>query len=337
MKAARNPNSDLFEQAATLFQELQSLIIAGLEEVEREEPSFHPEALVGPERAPAVFQVDRWERTAGTVLQGGGGITRVLEQGRIFERAGVNFSDVSGIFSEDMARSMPGASPEFRATGVSLVLHPRNPHAPIVHANFRAIRRGAAGAPDRLWFGGGADLTPCILYEEDARSFHTEWRDVCARHPTVADYAKMKNACDEYFFLPHRGEARGIGGIFFDYLDSDGPGILSFVEDAGRSFLNAYKPILSRRSGLPYGESERRFQLLRRGRYVEFNLVYDRGTQFGLRTGGRTESILMSLPPVVHWSYEAASHADGVQDDAPATAAARAALMEVLRRPKQWV
>ena len=318
---------DVFARAALLFRELQARIISGLEEAERDAPLFHPEALVGPQRDPQTFRTDAWERGPESSIHTGGGVTRVLEQGRIFERAGVNFSDVAGTFTEGMAQAMPGSSREFRASGVSLVLHPRNPHAPTVHANFRVIRRGSAESPEKLWFGGGADLTPYILYEDDARDFHRNWRDVCGRHPHVADYAAMKRACDEYFYLPHRSESRGVGGIFFDYLDLDSDSVLSFVDEAGHSFVDSYTQILARRTALPYTNRERQFQLLRRGRYVEFNLVYDRGTQFGLRTGGRTESILMSLPPAVHWEYGESHLPDG----------AEAALLDVLKSPREWV
>lgn len=225
-----------------------------------------------------------------------------------------------------MAAALPGKSAEFRASGVSLVLHPRSPQVPTVHANFRVIRRGTAGEPERIWFGGGADLTPYRLYAEDAVHFHSVWRTVCQRHSAVADYQKLKAQCDEYFFLPHRGEARGIGGIFFDYFTENLPACFDFVRDAGTNFLNAYLPIVERRTALPYNEQEKEFQLLRRGRYVEFNLVYDRGTQFGLKTGGRTESILMSMPPVVHWQYDFAPRNEQESE-----------LIEVLRSPRQWV
>lgn len=239
------------------------------------------------------FHEDQWEYHGG-----GGGRSRVLMEGNVFEKAGVNFSMVSGEFSEEFAAAMPGTGRKFHATGVSLVLHPWNPKVPTVHANFRYLVKG-----DHAWFGGGADLTPYYPYREDCIHFHRVWRDVCGRHPTVADHSRLKQWCDEYFFLKHRGEPRGIGGIFFDYLDQRPEATFAFVQDAGDHFVESYCPIAQRRVHEDYTEKEREFQLIRRGRYVEFNLVYDRGTVFGLKTGGRTESILMSLPLNVKWVY----------------------------------
>jgi len=261
------------------------------------------------------FKEDRWERPGG-----GGGATRVLVQGGVFEKAGVNFSEVHGELGEEMARQLPGDGKTFFATGISLVLHPHSPRVPTTHANFRYIERGP-----RFWFGGGADLTPYYLEEEDARHFHRVWKDVCDRHDP-GYYPRFKRWCDEYFFLPHRGEARGIGGIFFDYLEGDAERLFAFWRDAGEAFLAAYLPIVERRRREPYGEKEREHQLQRRGRYVEFNLLYDRGTAFGLKTGGRVESILMSLPPLVRWPYSAE----------PAPDSAEAKLLEVLRKPREW-
>jgi coproporphyrinogen III oxidase len=261
------------------------------------------------------FAEDLWERPGG-----GGGRTRVLSEGKVFERAGVNLSEVHGELPEELARQLPGEGRAFHAAGVSLVLHPRSPMAPTVHANFRYLERGS-----RSWFGGGSDLTPYYLWEEDARHFHAVWKRVCDRHDP-AYYPRFKKWCDEYFFLPHRGEARGVGGIFFDYLEGDLERVFGFWAEAGSAVLEAYLPVLRRRLGEPYGSAEREHQLLRRGRYVEFNLLQDRGTVFGLRTGGRVESILMSLPPLARWSYNAVA-AQGSRE---------AALEEVLRHPRDW-
>ncbi|HWQ35918.1 MAG TPA: oxygen-dependent coproporphyrinogen oxidase [Blastocatellia bacterium] len=247
----------------------------------------------------ATFREDVWQRAGG-----GGGRTRVLENGALFEKAGVNFSAVSGELPEAFAaRVGPGEGREFFATGVSLVLHPHNPYVPTTHANFRFLERGAAG-----WFGGGADLTPYYPFREDVVHFHRTLKTACDHHEDVADYTHFKQWCDEYFYIRHRKEMRGVGGIFFDYLKGDTPGgleaVFAFVREAGEAFLPAYLPIVEARRDHAYGEREREFQLLRRGRYVEFNLVYDRGTTFGLETGGRIESILMSLPTVAGWRYD---------------------------------
>ncbi len=284
---------------ADYFRSLQDRICSALEQVDGGPP----------------FREDQWQREGG-----GGGRSRVLTDGAVFEKAGVNFSEVSGQMSEEFARQVPGEGRDFYATGISLVLHPRSPMVPTVHANFRYLHKG-----DRQWFGGGADLTPYYPYSEDAIHFHRVWRDVCRRHSSVADHARFKKWCDEYFYLPHRGEHRGVGGIFFDYLEGDIATIFAFVQDAGNSFLDAYLPIVRRRKDEPYGARERAFQEFRRGRYVEFNLLYDRGTLFGLKTGGRVESILMSLPPVVRWLY----------DYRPEPGSREAALDEALR-PWDW-
>ncbi len=235
------------------------------------------------------FRSDAWQRP-----EGGGGLTRVIEDGSIFERGGVNLSRVHGA---TLPPSASAARPElagraFEAMGVSLVLHPRNPYCPTVHMNVRFFSAG-----DAWWFGGGMDLTPYYGFDEDARHFH----GVCKQ--AVGTYhARFKRWCDEYFFLKHRGEPRGIGGIFFDDLAD--AGAFELVKSVGEHFLPAYLPIIERRRALAFGERERRFQAYRRGRYVEFNLVYDRGTLFGLQSGGRTESILLSLPPRAEWRYD---------------------------------
>ena len=242
------------------------------------------------------FGTDAWRRA-----EGGGGVSRVLEEGNVFERGGVNFSDVRGA---ELPASASAARPHlvgraWEAMGVSLVLHPRNPYCPTVHLNVRFFAAG-----ETWWFGGGMDLTPYYGFEEDARHFHQS----CKRslEPFGADYyPRFKRWCDEYFHLRHRNEPRGIGGLFFDDLaDRDFDFSFRLARAVGDGFLGAYTPILARRKDTPYGDRERRFQAYRRGRYVEFNLVYDRGTLFGLQSGGRTESILMSLPPLAAWRYD---------------------------------
>lgn len=247
-----------------------------------------------------VFLRDAWDRP-----QGGGGITRLIEGGELFERGGVGFSHVHG---DNLPPSASAARPElagrsFQAMGVSLVLHPRNPYVPTVHLNVRCFIAEKAGAVPVWWFGGGMDLTPYYGFEEDAVHFHRTCSDALA--PFGSDYhPNFKRWCDRYFHLKHRAEPRGIGGIFFDDLSApDFATCFNLTRSVGDHFLPAYVPVVERRRNLPYGERERGFQAYRRGRYVEFNLVYDRGTLFGLQSGGRTESILMSLPPVVHWRY----------------------------------
>jgi coproporphyrinogen III oxidase len=245
------------------------------------------------------FRTDSWQRP-----EGGGGISRVIEEGHFFERGGVNFSHVTG------SKLPPSASahrPEiagapWEAMGVSLVLHPRNPHVPTVHMNVRFFC--TTGATPVWWFGGGMDLTPYYGYVEDAQHFHRTCKSALDQFGSDF-YPRFKKWCDDYFFLRHRNEPRGIGGIFFD--DFSEPGFnksFALLQSAGDAFLSGYLPIAERRKDTPYGEKERDFQAYRRGRYVEFNLVYDRGTLFGLQSGGRTEAILMSLPPVVKWRYD---------------------------------
>jgi len=247
------------------------------------------------------FRRDEWTRP-----QGGGGVSQLLEDGAIFERAGVNFSHV---FGGSLPPSASAGRPElagrsFQAIGVSLVLHPRNPYVPTVHMNVRFFAAEKAGAAAAWWFGGGMDLTPYYPFAEDARHFHRTCRAALA--PFGAErYPRYKRWCDDYFYIKHRAEPRGIGGIFFDDLNEpDFASCFGLTRSVGAHFLPAYVPILERRKDLPYGERERAFQAYRRGRYVEFNLVYDRGTLFGLQSGGRTESILMSLPPRVEWRYD---------------------------------
>jgi len=296
--------SDLFDRAAKFFSELQTDICRALAEAD----------------GAADFTADAWQRPGG-----GGGVARVLEAGALFEKAGVNWSSVGGELPSALADEMPGDGRTFRACGISLVLHPRSPMVPTAHANFRCLTRGSA-----LWFGGGADLTPYYLFADDAVHFHGALAEVCDRHRPVGDYDRFKAWCDEYFFLPHRGETRGVGGVFFDNLGADGAHgteqVLDFVRDLGRSFAAAYLPVAQRRQPEPYGELERAWQLRRRGRYVEFNLLYDRGTLFGLKTNGRTESILMSLPPQVRWDY-----------DVMATAGSPEAELLAHLRPIDWL
>ena len=252
------------------------------------------------------FLADLWQKASGEPLQGNG-ITQILEGGQVFERAGCGFSHVRGL------RLPPSATqhrPElvgapFEAMGVSLVFHPRNPYVPTVHMNVRALAATPVdGSPVVCWFGGGMDLTPYYAFEEDAVHFHQTCKDALA--PFGADkYPRFKKWCDEYFYLKHRHEQRGIGGVFFDDFQELGPTqSFAMMQSVADGLLKAYLPIVEKRVGTPYGGREREFQLYRRGRYVEFNLVWDRGTHFGLQSGGRTESILMSMPPLASWSYQ---------------------------------
>ncbi len=272
----------------------------------------------------ADFIEDEWQRP-----EGGGGRTRVLSNGQLIEKGGVNFSRVTG---ERLPPSATAHRPElagarWQAMGVSLVIHPENPYVPTSHANVRFFEaRTPAGEPV-WWFGGGYDLTPYYPFEEDCRHWHQVAANACA--PFGADvYPRFKQWCDDYFFIRHRNEARGIGGLFFDDLnDWDFATTFDFMRAVGDSYLEAYLPILERRRNHPYGEREREFQLYRRGRYVEFNLVYDRGTLFGLQSGGRTESILMSLPPLVRWDYAWAPEPDSPE----------ARLADEFLQPRDWL
>jgi coproporphyrinogen III oxidase len=272
----------------------------------------------------ATFRRDAWRRH-----EGGGGESRVLRDGTVFEQAGINFSHVMGAAlpaSATAARpELAGAS--FEATGVSLVVHPRNPYVPTSHANVRYFVAMRDGTPAAWWFGGGFDLTPYYAFEEDVVHWHRTAKAACDPYgPDV--HAKFKDWCDRYFFLRHRNEPRGVGGLFFDDLNAWGfEKCLAFVQGVGDAYLAAYMPILERRKDLPYGERERGFQLYRRGRYVEFNLLYDRGTLFGLQSGGRTESILMSLPPLVRWEY----------DYRPEPGTPEARLYEHFLKPRDWL
>ena len=263
------------------------------------------EAIEGPEGARAV--VDPWHKPAGELLQGDG-ITQIIEGGRVFERAGCGFSHVRGPqLPPPATQHRPElAGAPFEAMGVSLVFHPRNPYVPTVHMNVRMIAAGHPGQAPVCWFGGGMDLTPYYGFEEDAVHFHRTCHGALA--PFGEDkYPRFRQWCDEYFFLKHRNEQRGVGGVFYDDFSELGfERSLAMTQSVGDAFLDAYLPIVERRQHMAYGEREREFQLYRRGRYVEFNLVWDRGTHFGLQSGGRTESILLSMPPLASWSYQRA-------------------------------
>ena len=270
----------------------------------------------------AKFEEDAWQRELGT------GQSRVITDGAVFEKGGVNFSHVQG---KQMPASATASRPElagrsFQAMGVSLVMHPLNPYVPTSHANVRFFIAEKEGEAPVWWFGGGYDLTPYYGNEEDCRSWHQTAKAAC--EPFGAEvYPKYKKWCDDYFFLPHRNEPRGVGGLFFDDLNEAGfEQSFAFMQAVGNSYVEAYQPIVERRKDTAYGEREREFQLYRRGRYVEFNLVYDRGTIFGLQSGGRTESILMSLPPLVRWEY----------NYQPQAGSAEAELTEKYLRPQEW-
>jgi coproporphyrinogen III oxidase len=276
----------------------------------------------------AAFTVDPWQHAGG-----GGGVTRILERGRCFEKAGVNLSNVWGPVPEGasaMFRAKAGtdlSGGEFFVSSLSLVIHPQNPMVPIVHANYRYFEISAAGRTEPIWwFGGGTDLTPSYLFEEDVRFYHQAYRAACDRRDREF-YPRFKAWCDDYFFIRHRGERRGTGGIFFDDLTASSPGkLFPLIEDCTQAICDVYVPIVRRRSTTPFDDRHKRWQDLRRGRYVEFNLMYDRGTTFGLRTGGRVESILMSLPPTARWGYTVN----------PEPGSPEAELMEVLVRPREW-
>ena len=274
----------------------------------------------------ASFKEDLWERP-----EGGGGRTRVLEDGAVFEKGGVNISGVHGTLPESMQMHLNVSEASFYACGLSLVLHPKNPMAPTVHANWRYFEMyDLDGNIVDQWFGGGLDLTPYYLFEEDAIHFHQTCKNACDRHDPKF-YSEYKKKCDAYFWNAHRDEARGLGGLFFDYLKPTPKRSLeewyAFVTDVADNFLEAYLPILDRRKDLAYTEEQKKWQEIRRGRYVEFNLVHDKGTLFGLKTNGRIESILMSLPPKVQWHYDYQPEKDSPE----------AMLMEVIMKPKNWV
>ncbi len=243
-----------------------------------------------------IFLQDKWQREDHIGNDGGGGTTRIVRQGKYLESGAVNTSTIYGEVNPEFAKKLKGDSPEVQATGVSLIFHPRNPNVPTIHMNFRYIRQG-----DKDWFGGGADLTPYLPNQECFSYFHSFWKNkLDAFDPSF--YPKMKEECDQYFYIPHRKEMRGIGGIFYDYLEVNEDS-WKMVESLARGFLDSYFSILKKTMELPFTEEDRSFQLYRRGRYVEFNLLYDRGTLFGLKTNGRIESILASLPPEVRYEY----------------------------------
>jgi coproporphyrinogen III oxidase len=284
--------TDTRELVHEVMRDNQAALIAAFEQAERDGAPFAG-------LAPGSFAVSNWERPGG-----GGGSARVLTEGAVFERAGVNVSAVTG---DEVPPSLWQENPATRghgyfATGVSMVLHPRNPFAPTFHANMRYFEAGPES-----WFGGGMDMTPSYGFEEDARHFHTTLKGYVERHGVV-EYPAVKEWCDRYFYLPHRKEMRGVGGIFFDHLRPAGPDgferILAFVRGAAQTIVDAYLPIVRRRMATAYGERERAWQLYRRGRYAEFNLAFDRGTRFGLQTDGNIEAILMSLPPLARWEFQ---------------------------------
>ena len=273
----------------------------------------------------AKFQEDIWKRP-----EGGGGRTRVIQNGKVFEKGGVNISGVHGKLPKSMQAYFKVGEVDFFACGLSLVLHPKNPMVPTVHANWRYFEMyDNDGQMIDSWFGGGQDLTPYYLFNEDAKHFHTICKKVCDKHHPEF-YPKYKARCDAYFYNTHRNEGRGIGGLFFDYCKASENMTMenwyNFVTDVGNSFLEAYTPIVKKRKDLPYTASQRQWQEIRRGRYVEFNLVHDKGTLFGLKTNGRIESILMSLPPHVQWVY----------DHHPEKESKEEKLINVLRKPVDW-
>ncbi|MBP0020327.1 MAG: oxygen-dependent coproporphyrinogen oxidase [Cyanobacteria bacterium SBLK] len=322
------PPADSRDRAKNFVRQLQDEICTGLEELDGK----------------AKFQEDNWTRPGG-----GGGRTRVIRDGGVFEQGGVNFSEVWGdsLPPAILTQRPEAAGHGFFATGTSMVLHPRNPYVPTVHLNYRYFEAGPV-----WWFGGGADLTPYYPFAEDAVHFHKTHKEACDKHHPEY-YPAFKKWCDEYFYLKHRQEARGIGGLFFDYQDyrgklyggpdpngdaakySDRVGeisrnwedIFAFIQSCGRAFLPAYLTIANRRKDMEWSDRERQFQLYRRGRYVEFNLVYDRGTVFGLQTNGRTESILMSLPPLTRWEYCYSPEAGSREDE----------LYQTFLKPQDWV
>ncbi len=274
----------------------------------------------------AKFQEDLWDRKGG-----GGGRTRVIENGAVFEKGGVNISAVHGELPDSMKAYFNVKEGSFFACGLSLVIHPKNPMVPTVHANWRYFELYKDdGSLAEAWFGGGQDLTPYYLFEEDAIHFHKVCKTACDKHNT-AFYPKYKKACDSYFWNAHRDEARGVGGLFFDYLKQTDEQSLEqwydFVTEVGNSFITAYVPIVEQRKNLSYTDEQREWQEIRRGRYVEFNLVHDKGTLFGLRTNGRIESILMSLPPHVQWQYNHSPKAGSDEDK----------LLQTLKEPRAWV
>lgn len=292
----------LRERAIALFQKIQDDITTTLSSID----------------GISSFREDSWERPGG-----GGGRSRILADGGVFEKAGVNFSAVHGASPHLLTKGLSDL--HFFATGTSLVIHPHTPKIPTIHANFRFFQQSNGD----VWFGGGIDLTPYYLDEGDVRQFHKTLKEVCDRHDT-SYYPRFKKWCDEYFYIKHRGETRGVGGLFFDHLSGNADElekIFDFVQDVANHFLKLYVPIVEKHRSDSYSDEQKRWQLLRRGRYVEFNLVYDKGTLFGLETNGRIESILMSLPTLARWEY----------DHSPTLGTKEETLLQVLRSPKEWV
>lgn len=298
------------EKFYSYIQQLQDTICNKLEEIDQR----------------AKFKEDLWNRE-----QGGGGRTRVIENGNVFEKGGVNISKVYGELPKAMQEYFKVEDVNFFACGLSLVLHPKNPLTPTVHANWRYFEMyDKEGNVVKSWFGGGQDLTPYYLFEEDAVHFHTISKKACDKHNSEF-YPQYKKQCDDYFWNTHRNESRGIGGLFFDYLqpneEMSSEKWFNFVTEIGDSFLEAYVPIVEKRKDLPYTDENRKWQEIRRGRYVEFNLIHDKGTLFGLKTNGRIESILMSLPPHVQWVY----------DHQPEIGSEEEKLIKVLKNPVDWI
>ncbi|KAI9836253.1 MAG: Coproporphyrinogen-III oxidase [Sarea resinae] len=313
------PQSSMRLRMEQFIKEQQLEIVAGLEAVDGKK-----------------FRLDSWDRP-----NGGGGISAVLQEGNVFEKAGVNISVVYGTLPrpaiEKMRVNHKAMDPdveslEFFAAGLSMVLHPRNPMAPTVHLNYRYFETASAddGSPTAWWYGGGCDLTPSYLFDEDAIHFHKTIKEACDKHDK-AYYPRFKKWCDEYFHIKHRGESRGVGGIFFDDLDEtekDQENHFAFIQDCLKAFLPSYVPIIERRKNMPFTPEEKEWQQIRRGRYVEFNLVYDRGTAFGLNTpSSRTESILMSMPLTAEWKYM----------HEPEKGSREERLLNVLKNPVEWV